>query len=240
MPWIESEHPRGQPENAGQFASKGGGGSSGKKATVELNHQSEVADRENIKRWKKDMTEDEKRTVQHYLGDDGYEEINEAAREGSGTPEQAKMVNDLERVIQRAGSLGAETDVFRGITNSKILDQIAGKVGQRIVLRGFQSTSKRMDTALKFSKDRATGNYGAMLRIKTSSGMDVGVGQFGGEGEVLLGHGWEYEVESVGEVEVTAKNDDFFPLSKPPPMKFITLRVAQASPSKRKQSAAAG
>lgn len=249
MPWREEDHPRGQPENAGEFASKEGGPTSSR-ATVDLFHQSSIADKENYKRWSTGMSKSEKKTVSYYLGDDGYVEINNAAREGRGTPQQENMINDLERVIQRAGSLGAQIDVFRGIKNAEIVEQVGEKVGQRIVLSGFQSTSKHLSTALRFAlkKDKPEGyggmvlggpipgKYGALLRIKTDAGMDVGRGEFGGEGEVLLGHGWEYEVESVGEVEVTSKGDDFFPLPKPPPLKYITLRVVKSSPSTRKQN----
>ncbi len=83
--------------------------------------------------------------------------------------------------------------------------------GKTIRMAGYQSTSRKPAVAV------ASGNV--LFRIESSHGLDVsGVSQNAAEGEVLLGHNWEYEVVKVEGVEFRGKRMPAVSLRvKPPP-----------------------
>lgn len=189
MTWDESKHKRGQPENAGQFGPGGG-----------------TSTAERPKEAKKDgprrLTGQQRAALEWYSGD-GWVQVNAALRGESDVRGDAprpasefrSTIQAIDGAIEAAGETVEPMRLYRGI---RVADPEAFvrsfKTGDSLTMKGYQSTSQEPAVAV------ASGNV--LLRISSTRGLPMrGISKNPGEREVLLGHGWGYEVTEVQMVE---------------------------------------
>jgi phage-related protein (TIGR01555 family) len=136
--WNEADHPRGQPGNAGQFGSGGGGGS---KPTNRL-------------------TPKEKAYLSAYSGDD-FLRLNTELRSGGDGGQAAQR---LDSAIAKS-RIPAGTKLYRGISRDALKSLVGGdevKVGQVLSDKGFLSASTDSNIAYM------NGTGGVVMEIATN------------------------------------------------------------------------
>ena len=198
----EAKHPRGQPENAGQFG-PGGGGSEGaaKPATGQAAPQQPVkpttiaidAGKPLDLGKSTAISPQEKKSIEKYQSKNGFKKFNNPLRAGKPPDGDAER---LSAVIAKH-SIAKETVVYRGLgkTVSKQLADALENKGPGFVFTemGFLSTSRSRGAAATFSNQlfvlKIPAGYNA-LPMAAAKGM-------GGEAEILLDRGTKFTVRSV-------------------------------------------
>lgn len=189
VPWDESKHPRGQPENAGEFGPGGGGASPRGKQKVTVEPGAGAKDGF-------DDLSHPAQAVRWYTGG-GYDKINAVLRgQAQHTDETRKAAIAIHKEIAAHGDLGGRQTLHR-VMNVQDPAAFVGQFtkGRKVSMKGFVSTSKQQMTA------RFGGLGAVVVQIETDRGLDLnahGYSDNPDEQEVLLGTGWTYEVVGVG------------------------------------------
>jgi hypothetical protein len=191
----ESKHPRGQPENAGQFGSGGGGGDD--TAPAAPAEQAAPADY--------GFSKKEKDVIGSYIT--SSEKINKYYRDGQ-KDKSGKSNKELDAAIDSMNSalkksaLGADTTLFRGISECPAARELRknaeSMIGKSVPLGGFQSTTYDEDIALEFVSGY---NSKVVLEITAPKGthaidMQPYADNFAKQKEFLLGEG-SLKIDSV-------------------------------------------
>lgn len=193
----ESKHPRGQPENAGQFGSGGGGSGAPETAPAEVPAGVPV----------ESFDANEQKSLVAYV--DNAKAINRLMR-GKDLPKgesKAKLKAEIDAINSalKKGALVADTTLWRGVygsTAEKLKEGGRGLVGKTVPLGGFQSTSLSKQVARTYASDKGE----ALLEIVAPKGtlaIDMSPfakEEFKSEQEVLLGQG-NLKIESVKTVK---------------------------------------
>lgn len=199
----ESDHPRGQPENAGQFGA-GGGGKESKSGKSEKSEPSEATKESKSKREIRGVNEKEKQALKAYTLAGSYP-LNDFLRNGTSvekgkwsnatplrTNEDVKeAVQEIDSAMERA-SLDKETTVFRGVNNDvwKMITE-GLEVGGVIQDKGFVSTSLKKLTSSSLTH---------FMKIVVPKGAKAipleGLVPNRSAGEILLNRGTRFRVVS--------------------------------------------
>jgi hypothetical protein len=201
LDFDEGKHPRGQPENAGQFG-PGGGGAEGAKPAAGQAPQPQPVQPTTIAvdpgkpldlGKSTAISPQEKKSVEKYQSKNGFKKFNNPLR--SGKPPDG----DCERLsaVIAKHSIAQETVVYRGLgkTVSKQLLEAFENKGPGFVFTeaGFLSTSRSRGAAATFSNQmfvlKIPAGYKA-LPMAAPKGM-------GGEAEILLDKGTKFTVRNV-------------------------------------------
>jgi hypothetical protein len=194
----ESKHPRGQPENAGQFGS-GGGGSEAPEAAAPAEAPAGVP--------VESFDAKEQKSLVTYV--DNAKAINRFMR-GKDLPKgeskaQIKAQVDAINAALKKSSLAADTTLWRGVygsTAEKLKEGGKGLIGKTVPLGGFQSTSMSKQVARTYASDKGE----ALLEIACPKGtlaIDMSAfakEEFKSEQEILLGQG-SLKIESLKTVK---------------------------------------
>lgn len=209
--FVESEHPRGQPENAGQFASGSSaankpGKTSPKGFSKPMNHEEAVKIYDMIGTvMRVNLSDSERTALKAYAGND-YKTINDGLTRLETLPPQTQAeVRYVQSVINAAiqkSPLPAKATVYRSMVlrNVKNLDGLIGKI---ISNKGFTSTSLSAKIAESFTEYQAqTGKTGAVIaEIRLPKGMPAlhmsGNGGIFAEQEFLLQSNAKWRVVAV-------------------------------------------
>ena len=195
----EADHPRGQPENAGQFAETGGGGGAQKEHESGKNAQAPS------------LSKPQKNALQHYTSAGSYP-INDFLRNGTkvesgkyATATNLRSQADIEEVIGDLDSVFAnahldkQTTVYRGVNDSVWATiKKRAKEGDGIGDAGFVSTTIDKKTVTASSLTH-------WLTITVPKGYSAlpldGIVPNRTKGEVLLNRGTRFRI-----VKITANN----------------------------------
>jgi hypothetical protein len=128
--------------------------------------------------------------------------INKELRSGDTSEKTERIREAINEGIRETGTF-EETTVYRGLeAPDELVEQF--EEGARISLSGFQSTSHDPDVATDFANtpDWAEGRQDVLMSIDTDRGLPTYASgnidpNIDDEEEIILGHGWEYEISSV-------------------------------------------
>lgn len=180
----------------------GGGGSGVKNPSSESD----------AKTWAENLSDEQRQDVDYYTREASVAaDINGKMRDGRAlSPDQDRIARNLTASIEAAGKFEKPVQVWRGVAVPQekiqpLLDSVRAGGKPELTLNGFASTSQNDSTA--FGSARAGGvggRTGVVFSITTDRGAPVwGVSQNRVEREVLLGHGWKYEVTGYQERQGT-------------------------------------
>jgi hypothetical protein len=204
----ESQHPRGQPENAGQFGSGGGGSESEAAPAAETAPQQGVPNEM--------FNPQEQHAIVDYI--DNAKRINGFYRNPSGKDPAGKawsveakkalkaQIDTINSALKKS-QLSADVTLYRGFgvgtTASDLIAKGKSLVGQTLPLGGFQSTSQSKDAVKEFIGSGVTQKMNkVIMEISVKKGtpaLDMqpfAKDEFKYEQEILLGHG-SFKVDSV-------------------------------------------
>lgn len=224
--FVEGQHPRGQPENAGEFAAKGAG-------DVHLKDQRPKRPDD---AWRKSLSKDELYAIKQYTGS-VFGTINDiliGRYEGSTDENRAYHLENAQRIeaaIERHPKFAKPIKVWRRYSYGMDLagvdepDKELGKrlkyfednVGKVVRLKGFKSTTRDASFAARMG-------LGFVAEITTQHGAPLGdVSENPNEHEVLLGHDWGYLVTGV-------RNATVLDEGKAKHVRVVELTVVDARP----------
>ena len=159
-----------------------------------------------------DMELGDRNNLEDYMAG-SHLRVNKDLRSGDLSDTAERISESVNRGIDQAGEFD-ETTVYRGIeAPEELTEQI--EEGSRMRLNGFQSASHNPDTAANFasSPDWAESREDVLMVINTTRGLPTynveDLGASTDEQELILGDGWEYEVDTVdddGEVKRVEMN----------------------------------
>lgn len=203
-------------KNCGQDADgKFGEGNSCQRSgrSVSLDHKTKMSKTDQTK-WQKGISKEDTEALNGYATAN-YTEINARLRGNKKALENmkrnGKLMNEksakdqterISKLIEKAGKFEKSVSVFKGTRSKKIYETLKKQVGKTVTLNGFQSTSTRFGVADQFTRVGSV-HLGTIIEIETDKGLyRGGFGPNKNEDEVLLGHGWKYEVVEVGELTI--------------------------------------
>lgn len=182
--FSESDHPRGQPGNAGQFG-PGGSGSSG--AGQELSDKEKMT----LSRY----GEGHSYNVNRYLRDPKSAKAEAKKNFGARAGEYIKGLEATSKTIDAVinkSILSKDTELFRGVSDfSHIRDAVANlKPGESFTLPTFSSTSRSKEWATDFMSGKS-GDKGMMVINAKAGSKALDMDQFARHGseeqEMLIG-----------------------------------------------------
>lgn len=147
----------------GQRGGSGGGGMLGGGAGVrrfDNTRQMKYYMDEEFDAWEQGLNTDESMAIRWYTGT-GYEEINEALREGRELELETKWIDSA---LKKSPGFKEDTVVFRGLTGDPMLD-----TGDEFTDKGYISTSINPVVAEGFANQDAIGG-GVMFEINVPKG----------------------------------------------------------------------
>lgn len=201
-PAFESKHPRGQPDNAGQFAKLPAS------VKAKMPYKSGQVRRAmaqaptGVARGWSEVTDEERQAFVAYADEEAYVQLNADLRAGRQPDvKHTKLALAMERAIQRAGQFPEPVACWRGVflppeEQQELLAKIRSHVGKHVRMRSFVSTTLNPRLALAFAE--SWGVKGVVFEIKAKTGMYLS-GQVARphEQEILQNRGTRYRVKSV-------------------------------------------
>lgn len=222
--WVESEHPRGQPENAGEFGSKGGTKKTSESSNSKIPDYvgKPIRSEYEVPDWLKNQSDE---TMNHELTRDqvdalrdythnGYKELNASMRQ---CPPNFTCLEEFDReqvelidtAIEQAGRFEDPVVVYRGMTGaSEVLSAMQSCIGgDPIMLPSITSTSVNPEKAYEFTVQSSDN---CLFHITAKTGLYVeSLSSTPGEEEVLKSSGTKYKVVAVQKAQVA---DDKIPV----------------------------
>lgn len=143
--WDEKKHPRGQPENAGEFAPS-------KKPKKGINPDSSGAFKTLSK-----QTDEEREALWEYT-DMGAVLLNKALRRGKLNKWNRDRKRQLDQAIARS-KFTKPVQLYRGVSSTKKFKPHLLKVGSIFISKGYFSTTSRLPIAHRGARGLGGGGY---------------------------------------------------------------------------------
>jgi 2'-5' RNA ligase len=200
--WDESQHPRGQPDNPGQFG-PGGGGTTETTPSPAPSAQEQEQGSSAQPSVHQALTLDETAALGAYQTDDIFTELNDELRTGA-KPTRPEMVRQLDSVINKH-AVAQEMMVYRGM-NYGIAQEVEAKWGKQENItfsdKAFVSTSLDREVAKGFGK-----NIFEIVLLPGQKAFDVAsLGlEKANEKEVLLPRNMKFRVTAFEKISKTER-----------------------------------
>lgn len=214
---MEAKFGRGLKKNCGigpegfEEGNTCGGGGGGR--SVSLDYKTKMSKTDQTK-WQKGLSKEDTEALNGYAAAD-HVQINARLRGDKKKLENMKrngklmdekstkdQTEKISKLIEKAGKFEKPVSVFKGTRSRKMYEKLKGQVGKTVTLNGFQSTSTRVAVADSFTRVGGA-HIGTVIEIETDRGLyRGGFGPNKNEDEIILGHGWKYEVVSAGKMRI--------------------------------------